>query len=320
MVIERSSRQSLGLLLSAVAITLAGCAPASTAAPQPSPSNVVSGGPSPVGIAAPIKGIGAENFYADLLGQVGGTRVDSSSLLNDPNADPHAFESSPADAAKVADAQLVIENGLGYDSFMDKLLAASPSSGRIVINVQQLLALPDGANAHIWYDPATMPRVASAAATALAALDPANASYFSARAALYVASLQPLMAKIGAMKTRFDGTPIAFTEPVAGYLAEAIGLKVLTPEGFQKSIEDGTDPAPVDVAAETDLLTGRKVRVLVFNSQVTTPITDQMRDLAVANRIPVVGVAETIPATYGDFQDWQLGQLLQLEQALAGGG
>ncbi len=128
------------------------------------------------------------------------------------------------------------------------------------------------------------------------------------------------MAKIGAMKTRFDGTPIAFTEPVAGYLADAIGLKVLTPEGFQKSIEDGTDPAPVDVAAETDLLTGRKVRVLVFNSQVTTPITDQMRDLAVANRIPVVGVAETIPATYGDFQDWQLGQLLQLEQALAGGG
>ncbi len=111
-----------------------------------------------MGIAAPIKVIGAENFYADLLGQVGGTRVDSSSLLNDPNADPHAFESSPADAAKVADAQLVIENGLGYDSFMDKLLAASPSSGRIVINVQQLLALPDGANAHIWYDPATMPR------------------------------------------------------------------------------------------------------------------------------------------------------------------
>ena len=122
------------------------------------------------------------------------------------------------------------------------------------------------------------------------------------------------------MKTRFSGVPVAFTEPVAGYLASAIGLQVLTPEGFQKSIEDGTDPAPIDVAGETDLLTRKLVRVLIYNSQVTTPITSQMHDLAVANGIPVVGVAETIPATYADFQDWQLGQLVELEQALDSGG
>jgi zinc/manganese transport system substrate-binding protein len=127
-------------------------------------------------------------------------------------------------------------------------------------------------------------------------------------------------AKIAEMKTRFAGAPVAFTEPVAGYLASAIGLKVLTPEGFQKSIEDGTDPAPADVAAESDLLTGKRVRVLIYNSQVTSPITTQMHDLAVASGIPVVGVAETIPAGFADFQDWQLAQLNELEQALSAGG
>ena len=303
----------------AIAIVVAGCTATAGPTPAGSPTSGVIGGPSPAGNAAPIAVIGTENFYADLLDQVGGARVRATSMLNDPNADPHAFESSPQDAALVAEAQLVIVNGLGYDGFMDKLLAASPSPKRVVINVQQLLGVADGANAHIWYDPATMPRVAAAAAAALGSLDPANASYFNARAALYLDSLQPVAAKIAAMKSRFDGAPIAFTEPVAAYLASAIGLKVLGPEGFQKSIEDGTDPAPVDVADEIDLLTGKLVRVLVYNSQVTTPITSQIHDLAVSNGIPVVGVAETIPAAYGDYQDWQLGQLDALEQALAHG-
>jgi zinc/manganese transport system substrate-binding protein len=278
------------------------------------------GGPSPAGSAAPILVLGTENFYADLLGQVGGARVTATSLLNDPNADPHAFESSTQAAVAVADAQLVIVNGLGYDAFMDKLLGASPDSSRQVINVQQLLGLPDGANAHIWYDPATMPKVAADVAAALGSIDPTNAFYFNARSALYLDSLQPVAAKIAEMKTRFSGMPVAFTEPVAGYLATAMGLQVLTPEGFQKSIEDGTDPAPADVAGESDLLTGKKVKVLLYNSQVTSPITTQMHDLAVANGIPVVGVAETIPAAYSNYVSWQLGQLNQLEQALAAGG
>lgn len=308
------------LRLLAISIAVAGCAAPTSPAALPSASDRVQGGPSPAGSSVPIPVLGAENFYADLLSQVGGSRVSAISLLNDPNADPHAFESSPQDAAEVADARLVIENGLGYDSFMDKLLAASANPNRIVINVQQVMGLPDGSNAHIWYDPPTMPRVATAVAAALASIDPANAFYYNARASLYAASLAPVTAKIAAMRTRFNGLPVAFTEPVAGYLATAIGLRVLTPEGFQKSIEDGIDPAPIDVARETDLLTGKLVRVLIYNSQVTTPITSQMHDLAVANGIPVVGVAETIPASYADFQDWQLGQLRELEQALGSGG
>lgn len=317
------ARRLLRLNLSVVAVLgalvgLAACAGPGATTPA-LPTSGVLGGPTPAGSAAPIPVLGTENFYADLLSQIGGARVAASSLLNDPNADPHAFESSPQAAVLVADAGLVIVNGLGYDAFMDKLLAASPSPDRVVINVQRLLGVADGANAHVWYDPATMPRVAAAVAAALATIEPANAFYFNAREALYVDSLNPLAAKIAQMKTRFSGAPVAFTEPVAGYLASALGLRVLTPEGFQKSIEDGTDPAPADVADESDLLAGRKVRVLIINSQVSTPITSQMHDLAVTNGIPVVGVAETIPATYDNFVAWQLGQLNEIEQALAAG-
>ncbi len=298
---------------------LAACA-ASGSSGSPAPTSPPLGGPSPASTAAPIAVLGTENFYADLLGEIGGARVTAASLLNDPNTDPHAFESSTQAAVLVADAQLVIVNGLGYDTFMDKILGASPNPARTVINVQQLLGLADGANAHIWYEPATMPRVADAAAAALARIDPANAVYFQGREAIFLDSLTAVAAKIAAMKTRFSGLPVAFTEPVAGYIAIAIGLRVLSPDGFQKSIEDGTDPAPADVAGESDLLTGKQVRALLYNSQVTTPITSQMHDLAVANGIPVVGFAETIPGTDARFIDWQIAQLNQLEQALASGG
>jgi zinc/manganese transport system substrate-binding protein len=263
--------------------------------------------------------LGTENFYADLLTQIGGARVSATSLLNDPNADPHAFEASPSAAATVADAKLVIINGLGYDDFMQHLLGASPNASRVVIDVQQLLGLASDANAHVWYDPGTMPKVAAAAEAALAGLEPANAAYFAAHEQAYLASLAPLNAKIAELKASYSGAPVAFTEPVAGYLAEATGLQVLTPEGFQKAIEDGTDPAPADVAAERDLLTGKTVRVLLFNSQVITPLTQQIHDLAVANGIPVVGVAETLPPQYPTYQAWQLAQMNELEAALAQG-
>ena len=308
---------------------LAGACSSAAATPTPSqvggtpPPSVVPGSsaavPSPVDAGAPIPVLGTENFYADLLTQIGGVRVSATSLLNDPNADPHAFEASPSAAASVADAKLVIVNGIGYDDFMQHLLGASPNASRLVINVQLLLGLGSDANAHVWYDPGTMPAVAGATEAALAGLEPANAAYFAAREHAYLASLAPLAAKIVELKARYSGAPVAFTEPVAGDLANAIGLQVLTPESFQRAIENGTDPAPADVAAERDLLTGKKVRALLFNSQVVTPLTQQIHDLAVANGIPVVGVAETLPPQYQTYQEWQLAQMNELEAALAKG-
>jgi zinc/manganese transport system substrate-binding protein len=313
--------------LVALALALAACAgvggtaapSASSAVPSTSSASAQAGGSTPVDSGPPIPVLGTENFYADLLAQIGGARVSSTSLLNDPNADPHAFEASPSAAAAVADAHLVIVNGLGYDDFMQHLLGASPNGSRVVINVQQLLGLGNDANAHVWYDPGTMPAVAAAAEAALANLEPANATYFAARVQAYLASLAPLAAKIAELKARFSGAPVAFTEPVAGDLAKAIGLQVLTPEGFQRAIENGTDPAPADVAAERDLLTAKTVRALLFNSQVITPLTQQIHDLAVASGIPVVGVAETLPPQYQTYQAWQLAQMNELEAALAKG-
>src|SRR5438552_6553076 len=261
--------------------------------------------------------LGTENFYADLLAQIGGSRVTVSSILNDPSADPHEYEANPATAKLVADSKLVIVNGIGYDDFMDKLLGASTKPDRVVINVQDILGVKDDVNVHVWYDPATMPKVADAATAALAKLDPENAAYFSAQEAKYLGALKTVNDKIASLKAKYPGAPIAFTENVAGYLTDAIGLKVLTPPAFMEAIESGTDPAPADVAVERDLLTGHKVKVLMYNSQVTSPLTEQIRELAVSSNVPVVPVAETIPPTFKTFQNWQLAQLDDLEKALA---
>ena len=261
--------------------------------------------------------LGTENFYADLLAQIGGTRVTVSSILNDPSADPHEYEANPQTAKLVADAKLVIVNGFGYDGFMDKLLGASTRPDRVVLNVQDILNRPADDNAHVWYDPATMPKVADAAAAALSKLDPQNASYFAAQKTAYLAALKPIDDKISALKARYAGAPVAFTEPVAEYQADAIGLDVLTPVGFMRAIEQGIDPAPADVAAERDLLTGKKVKALLYNSQVTSPLTKEIYDLAVTSGVPVVGVAETIPPRSKTYQEWMLSQLRELETALA---
>ena len=289
-------------LLLVLSITLGACAAPAATTP--------SGGPA-------IQVLGTENFYADLLAQIGGERVTASSILNDPSADPHEYEASPAAAKLVADSKLVIVNGIGYDDFMDKLLGAATRPDRVVINVQDILGVKDDVNVHVWYDPATMPKVADAATEALSKLDPQNAAYFAAQKAKYLAGLKAISDKVGALKTKYAGSPVAFTENVAGYLTDAIGLKVLTPPAFMEAIESGTDPAPADVAAERDLITGRKVKVLLYNSQVTSPLTQQIHDLADRSGVPIVGVAETIPPAFKTFQEWQLAQLTELEKALA---
>ena len=314
---------AIGLV--ALTVAMAACAgTGGTAAPSATPAGsssaaagAPSGGPSPVDSGPPLAVLGTENFYADLLTQIGGARVAATSLINDPNADPHAFESSPQAAASVADAKLVIVNGLGYDDFMQKLLGASPNPDRVVIDVETLLSLPADVNVHVWYDPATMPKVAAAATEALSKIDSANAPYFAANEHAYLDALKPIADKIAQLKASDAGSPIAFTENVAGYLTDQIGLVVKTPVGFMKAVEEGTDPAPADVAAERDLFTTKAVKVMVYNSQVTSPTTQEIHDLAAANGIPIVGVAETIPAQFHTYQEWQLAQLGELEQALA---
>ena len=265
-----------------------------------------------------IHAVAGENFYGELVSRVGGDLVSVTSILNDPNIDPHTYESSTQNAEQVADATLVVENGLGYDAFVDTLMAASPRSDRKVVDVQKLMGVPDGSNPHLWYDPDAMPKVARAAADDLEALKPDAKAEIEANLSAYLDSFAPLTAKIAEVKARYPSTPVAYTEPVPGYLLTALDFPVLTPAGFARAIEDGTDPSPADVAAQQDLLTGRKVKLLLYNNQATSPVTDAIKSLAAHSGVPVVGVSELMPSGKS-FVDWQLSQLDSIESSLGGG-
>ena len=305
-------RRSVVWVVAAAVVACGGAAAGGTSGSRP-------GGPiQPLYAYDPtaITVTGAENFYADLLHQIGGSDLKVYSFISDPAADPHLYESNAGDARAVADSRLVIENGLGYDSFMDKLLRASPDPNRVVINVQRLIGAQDGANVHVWYDPTVMPRVAQAVAAALVELDPAHAAAYTANFAAFLSSLKPLNDEVASLKLRYAGAPVAFTEPVFGYMADAIGLSVKSPREFMKAVEEGNDPPSAAMAAEQDLITRHQVRVLLYNNQTVTKLTTNIKDLATRNGIPVVGVSETAPPGK-TFQDWQLSQLEDLERALS---
>jgi zinc/manganese transport system substrate-binding protein len=265
-----------------------------------------------------IVAIGAENEYADVIGQVGGKYVQSSAIMSNPNTDPHSFEASPAVAREVSAAQLVVQNGVGYDSFMNTIESAAPGSGRQVIDVQQLLGLPDSTpNPHLWYNPTTMPKVADAIAADLATIQPAHAAYFKANAKAFVASLGPWLNAVGAFKEAYAGVPVATTEPVADYMLQAAGADNLTPWTFQADIMNGVDPSPQVLASQKALFTGHKVKVLLYNQQVTDPLTQSLITLADQNHIPVVGVYETMPVPGYDYQTWMLTEAQDLRKAVA---
>ena len=192
-----------------------------------------------------VVAVGAENEYADVIAQIGGKYVTVSAIMSNPNSDPHTFEASPSVAQTVGSAKLVVQNGLGYDDFMDKIESASPSSSRKVIDVQKLLGLPGSTpNPHLWYDPKTMPAVARAVASQLSALQPAHAAYFKANDARFQRSLQPWLTALSEFSARYPGTAVGTTEPVADYMLAAAGIKNLTPFSMQADIMNDTDPPP----------------------------------------------------------------------------
>jgi zinc/manganese transport system substrate-binding protein len=265
-----------------------------------------------------IEAVGAENQYGNVIAQVGGAYVRVNSLLSNPSTDPHTFEASAAVAREVGQARLVVQNGLGYDSFMNSVEAAAPNAGRTVIDVQQLLKLPDSTpNPHLWYDPATMPKVADAIAADLSRIEPRHAAYFRENAQEFTRSLTAWHAALSQFAHAYRNVKVASTEPVADYLVSAAGADNLTPWSFQAAVMNGTDPSPQDVAAEKALLSQRKVSVLVYNEQVTDPLTESLITLADANHIPVVGVYETMPQPGYDYQSWMLAETSALSRAIA---
>jgi zinc/manganese transport system substrate-binding protein len=219
----------------------------------------------------------------------------------------------------VGSASILIQNGLGYDSYMDSVEAAVPGRQRAVIDVQKLLRLPDTtANPHLWYDPTTMPAVASALARELSARQPAHASYFDASLSRFDASLQPWLGAIAGFRQSHPGVPVATTEPVAGYLLDAMGASDRTPYSFQADIMNGVDPSPQDVALEDHLLRDHKVKALLYNQQVTDPLTEAFIAVAKRAHVPVVGVYETMPRS-DTYESWMLAETEALRRAVVDG-
>jgi zinc/manganese transport system substrate-binding protein len=238
--------------------------------------------------------VAAENFYGGVAKEIGGDRVAVTSILNNPDQDPHLFETTPTIVRQVAAAQIVVLNGAGYDSWMGKLLRVSPRPDRAVIVAADLMHKKAGDNPHLWYDPRTMPTVAGAIAAALEAADPAQKDAYAARLKIFLASLAPLNDKIAAIRAKYAGTPVTATEPVFGYMAAALGLKMHNTR-FQLAVMNGTEPGARDFAQFESELKSRAVRVLFYNKQASSNLVTRLVDLAHASHVAVVGVTETAP-------------------------
>jgi zinc/manganese transport system substrate-binding protein len=268
----------------------------------------------------PIVAVGAENEYANVIAQIGGRYVTVSAIESNPNADPHTYEASPSVAHTVATARLVVQNGVGYDTYMNKIEAASPSSSRKAIVVQKLLGLPDSTpNPHLWYLPRTMPLLARELVRELSAIDPSHAAYYAANAKRFDASLAPWYAALETFAAKYPRTPVAVTEPVGDYMLQAARASIMTPFTFQADVMNGVDPSPQDVTLQNGLFSGRKVKVLLYNQQVTDSLTQSYLAKAHAAGIPVVGVYETMPVPGYTYQSWMLAEVKALTQAVAHG-
>jgi zinc/manganese transport system substrate-binding protein len=269
-----------------------------------------------------IVAVGAENEYANVIEQIGGRYVKVSAIESNPNTDPHTFEASASVAEEVSAARLIVQNGIGYDTYMERIESASGGVGsnpsRTVIDVQKLLGLPDSTrNPHLWYKPQTMPKVAHAVAAALSKLQPAHAAYFEANVAAFERSLKPWHEALARFAREFPATPVATTEPVGDYMLEAAGTVNLTPFSLQADIMNGVDPAPQDVTIQRGLFSDHRVKVFVYNQQVTDSLTASFLEAAKQARVPVVGVYETMPTPGYDYQSWMLAEVQALRRALA---
>ena len=269
--------------------------------------------PSQTGTVAVVA---AENFWGSLAVQIGGSRVHVLSVVSDPNADPHEYESSATDARAVATANYVIENGAGYDSWVDKLVGASAQPNRKILNVADLLGRKEGDNPHFWYDPDYVNQAAARMEQDFIALDPAHASDYEANYQVVQQSLADYQHRILMIRQAYGGTKVAATEDIFSYLADAAGLNLVSPPVFIQAVAEGNDPPASSIVQFENQLKNGGIAVLVYNEQTITPLTESMKSIAAAQGIPLVGVTETIQPQNLSFQDWMNGQVISLQDAL----
>jgi len=262
----------------------------------------------------------AEDFWGSIAAQLGGSRVHVTSIVTDPNTDPHEYETSPADARLLAGADEVILNGAGYDDWAEKLLRAQPAPGRRVLTVATVLGKKNGDNPHFWYDPADVFTVMRRITADYEAIDPGAASYFSVRSGVVQQAFAPYRARLAALRLRFAGAPVASTESVFAPMAQYLHLDLITPSAFMEAVAEGNDPPARAEATFVNQIRAKAFRVLVYNTQTVTPLTTTIKAQAAASGRAVVGVSETIEPPTSTFERWMDSELDALLGALAAKG
>ena len=276
-----------------------------------------SGGTTLGGSSGKLQVVAAENFWASIASQLGGDRVSVTSIINNPNADPHAYEPTAADARTIAGAGFVIVNGLGYDTWMQHLLDANPVTGRDVLNVGTLVGVPVGGNPHQWYSPMSVSRVIDAVVAEYERLDPSNKAYFERQKASFLTvGLKDYFGLIAEIRSKYSGTPVGASESIFEGMALALGLRLLTPVSFLKAISEGTEPTAADKATIDGQIQTRAIKAYVYNSQNATPDIQRQVEACRIKGIPVTTITETLVPTGASFQQWQVAELRALAATL----
>jgi zinc/manganese transport system substrate-binding protein len=273
---------------------------------------------APADTSGKLQVVAAENFWGSIAAQLGGDRVEVTSIITNPATDPHDYEPTSDDARTMAGAQMAIVNGIGYDTWASKLLDANPSSGRVVVNVGDVLGLKTGDNPHQWYSPHSVSRVIAQITADYQQADPADHAYFERRRrAFETKALASYNRSIHDIKARYAGTAVGASESIFAPLAPALGLRLVTPPGFLDAISEGTEPTPAEKATTDQQITGHRIKVWVYNSQNATPDVQRLNDEAKAAGIPITTVTETLVPAGATFEAWQVRELESLRAALA---
>jgi zinc/manganese transport system substrate-binding protein len=316
--VRRPSRLALGGIAAVAALTVAACSTSSNSGSSSSSASGASATTDAKSSGKTIQVVAAENFWGSIATQLGGSHVKVTSIITNPNSDPHDYEPTAADARTVAGAQFTIVNGIGYDSWASKLLSSDSAQNRTDLTVGKLVGIPDGGNPHRWYSPTNVHQVIEQITADYKKLDPADSADFDKLKNTFEnTTLGPYNKAIADIKAKYAGTPVGASESIFAPLAQGLGLKLLTPESFLDAISEGTDPTAKDKATIDEQIADKKIKVYVYNSQNATPDVQAQVKAAKAKGIPIATVTETLTPAGSSFQAWQVRQLNGIEAALA---
>ncbi len=315
------NNRNMGIAIGVILVVVVVAAVALNHGSVATASTTVAGGSSGLNgsnssAAHKMRVVAAENFWGSLVSQLCGIHCNVTSIVTDPNADPHEYEASSADARDISNARFVVINGAGYDDWAIKLLSASNSPNRTVLDVAENLGVPNGSNPHLWYSPAYVNATVRKMYLDLVQMDPSNATYYKEQYQNVTASLAEVDGRISEIKRQFGGTRVAATEDIFVYLANASGLDLISPPAFMQAVAEGNDPPAQSVSQFENQLESGNVSVLVYNEQTVTPLTTQIKQIAAENNVTIVGVTETIQPPDVSFETWMNAELLGLQNAL----